>query len=482
MIVMKRIILVSSSLLSILVSFAQPGRFELLLSDTTMANASVSFFVADADSGNVLIAYNPRMSLIPASTLKLVTSAVALELLGPEYTFKTTLGYSGTLNHGSGRLNGNIVITGGGDPSLGSEYFKDHYREFISSWVEEIKKVGIKKIRGKIVTDDSYYDFEPVPPRWLWEDIGAYYGAGVFGLSVFDNSCRIRVKSSPDSSRVDIIGITPDLQGYTFTNKLTASGKSDNWYVFAAPYSKSGWLSGTIPVSNEEFVLDASIPDPPLLIAEILHEKLESEGIDISEEPATTRMEPKISTKNITYITETVSPFLSLIIDVLNTESVNLYAEHLVKELGMRYGMRGTTAEGVKVIRDFLGNSGIDTAGMFIEDGSGLSSRNGINSEELVKLLIFMRNRGRYFDLFYSSLPDAGRNGTLSKYFTDPVFDSNLKAKSGSMTRVRCYAGYFTTSSGRHLAFSILINNYQGTSRPVINHIEEILREIIINK
>jgi len=477
---MKRTILASIFLLSIHVSFAQPGMFEHFLSDSSMANASLSFFVADADSGNVLIAYNPRMSLIPASTLKLVTSAAALELLGPEYTFKTTLGYTGTLNRRSGRLDGNIFITGGGDPSLGSEYFKDHYREFISSWVEEIKKAGIKKIRGKILTDDSYYDFEPVPPRWLWEDMGTYYGAGVFGLSVYDNSSRIRVKSSPDSSRVDIIEITPALQDFTFTNKLAASGKKENWYVFAAPYSRSGWLSGTIPVSNEEIVLDASITDPPLLIAKILHEKLETEGVDISEEPATIRLEPEISSKNITYITETVSPFLSLIVEVLNTESVNLYAEHLVKELGKRYEKRGTTAAGVKVIRDFLGSSGIDTTGLFIEDGSGLSSRNGINSEQLVKLLIFMRNRGKHFDLFYSSLPDAGRNGTLTQYFTDPVFDSNLKAKSGSMTRVRCYAGYFTTLSGRHLAFSILINNYKGTSRPVITHIEETLKEIIM--
>lgn len=465
-----------------LVSYSQSNRFELLLSDSSMSNASVSFIVADADNGNVLIAHNPRTSLIPASTLKLVTSAAALELMGPEYKFKTTIGYTGSINRRSGRLDGNIVIKGGGDPSLGSEYFKDHYREFIADWVEEIKKSGIKKIRGRIVTDDSYFDFEPVPPKWLWEDIGTYYGAGVFGLSVFDNSCKIRVKSSADSSHVDLIGVTPDLHGYSFTNRLAASGIKENWYVFTAPYSTGGWLSGTIPVSSEELIMDASIPDPPLLIAKILNEKLEAEGIKISGEPSTVRLEPETSTVNITWITETVSPFLSLIADVLNKESVNLYAEHLVKELGKCYTNKGTTASGVKIIRNFLGNSDIDTAGMFIEDGSGLSSRNGINSEQLVKLLIFMRNRGKHFNIFYSSLPDAGRNGTLAGYFTDPVFDSNLKAKSGSMSRVRCYAGYFTTYSGRHLAFSILINNYQGTSRHVINLIEETLKEIIMYK
>jgi D-alanyl-D-alanine carboxypeptidase/D-alanyl-D-alanine-endopeptidase (penicillin-binding protein 4) len=219
--------------------YPQASRFELFLSDSTMTNASVSLFVADADSGNVLMSHNPLMNLIPASTLKLITSAAAIELLGPEYTFKTTLGYTGSLKR-SGRLDGNIIITGGGDPSLGSEYFKDHYKDFMSSWLEEIKKAGIRKIKGRIITDDSYYDYEPVAPRWLWEDLGTYYGAGVFGLSVFDNSCKIIVRSSPDSSHVDLIGITPGLYDYKFTNRLSASDSKENWYVYSAPYSSSG--------------------------------------------------------------------------------------------------------------------------------------------------------------------------------------------------------------------------------------------------
>jgi D-alanyl-D-alanine carboxypeptidase/D-alanyl-D-alanine-endopeptidase (penicillin-binding protein 4) len=465
-----------------LVSFSQNRQFELFLSDSVMANASVSFFVTDSDSAKMIMAHNPEASLIPASTMKLITSAAALELLGPEYTFKTSLGYTGKLNNRTGRLDGNIVISGGGDPSLGSEYFRDHYQDFFTNWIDEIKKAGITKIRGKVITDDSYYDYEPVAPRWLWEDLGAYFGAGVFGLSVFDNSCEIRVKSASDSSYVEIVGIKPDLHGYAFTNRLAASGRRGNWYVFAAPYSNSGWLSGTVPVRNEEYVLDGSIPDPPLLIAKIVHEMLESEGIDISEEPSTIRLQPETQASDITLITETHSPSLASIVDVLNRESVNLYAEHLVKELGKIYKNKGTTVAGIAVIREFLGNAGVDTAGLFIEDGSGLSSRNGINSKELAQFLVFMRNRGGYFSEFYSSLPEAGKNGTLAQYFTDPVFNSNLRAKSGSMTRVRCYAGYFKTNSGRNLAFSILVNNYQGPVSPVINHIAEILKEIILYK
>jgi D-alanyl-D-alanine carboxypeptidase/D-alanyl-D-alanine-endopeptidase (penicillin-binding protein 4) len=118
---------------------------------------------------------------------------------------------------------------------------------------------------------------------------------------------------------------------------------------------------------------------------------------------------------------------------------------------------------------------------MFIEDGSGLSPLNAINTRELVRLLVYMKNKGKYFSEYYSSLPDAGKNGTLKNYFKDPVFDSRLKAKSGSMTRVRSFAGYFTTVSGKEMAFSIIINNYSGPSKKIIAEIEENIKELISN-
>jgi D-alanyl-D-alanine carboxypeptidase/D-alanyl-D-alanine-endopeptidase (penicillin-binding protein 4) len=459
---------------------SQPLSFESFLADSVMTTATVSFLVSDAESGDIVFSYNKNTSLIPASTMKLVTSAAALELLGPTYTFRTTVGYTGSVSR-TGRLDGNIIISGGGDPTLGSEYFSDHYGDFINGWVEEIKKAGIKKIKGRVIADDSYYDYEPVAPRWMWEDLGVYYGAGVYGLSVFDNSCRITAKASSDSSIVDILDITPELYGYSFTNRLKASGSRENWYVYSAPYSSGGWITGTIPANNEEVILDASIADPPLLISQMLHDKLRSEGIDNDRDPSTVRLENEKPSGNITLITETVSPLLSFITDVLNKKSVNLYAEHFVKELGKQYRGKGTTADGLDVIKKFISSAGVDTTGLFFEDGSGLSSRNGLTAESLVKLLIYMKKESKYFSEFYSSLPDAGINGTLSGYFSDPVFQSNLKAKSGSMTRVRCYAGYFTASSGRPLVFSIMVNNFQGTQKHIISHIEEILKEITVS-
>ncbi len=131
---------------------------------------------------------------------------------------------------------------------------------------------------------------------------------------------------------------------------------------------------------------------------------------------------------------------------------------------------------------NFLKEAGISTNGIFMEDGSGLSPFNAVNARTMTSLLYFMKNRSAYFNEFFSSLPEAGKTGTLAKYFKDPAFESRLRAKSGSLTRVRCYAGYLKTLSGRDLAFSIMINNFSGPSRDIVSWIEEILKETILQR
>ncbi|MGE5406544.1 MAG: D-alanyl-D-alanine carboxypeptidase/D-alanyl-D-alanine-endopeptidase, partial [Methanosarcina sp.] len=343
------------------------------VNDSSFTSASISFIVADADKGDTIINYYSGRSLTPASIMKLITSAAALELLGPDHTFTSSLGYTGTISK-SGKLNGNIVIKGGGDPSFASPNFQDYYKKFPSGWADEVRKLGIRKIKGRVITDDSYYDYLPVPAKWLWEDTGNYYGAGVFGASVFDNTYQIHFKTYDSCV---ITGIVPEYYKVDLTNYLTASGTTDKGYVFAAPYATSGWLAGSIPEGKSDFVLKAAITDPPLLIAKIVDEKLRSSGVKITGEPTTTRL-AKIGTVEITTISTITSPPLDSIIRVLNHESINLYAEHLLKELGKKFRNDGSTDAGLQVVYEFLRNSGVNTEGMFIVDGSGLSRANSI--------------------------------------------------------------------------------------------------------
>jgi D-alanyl-D-alanine carboxypeptidase/D-alanyl-D-alanine-endopeptidase (penicillin-binding protein 4) len=462
-----------------LLSYSQEISFNHFLADSAMEHASVSFCLANSDSCKTLFEYNAGKSLIPASVLKLITSAAALELLGPEYTFRTIIGYTGSFNKRSGKLNGDIVIRGGGDPVLGSKNFEEHYAGFTDRWVTEIKKLGIKKINGRVITDDSYYNYQPVPAKWLWEDAGNYYGAGAYGLSVFDNTYEIHFKSSADSLTQIITAIYPEECRFEFANWLVAAGTADEGYVFAAPYSTNGWLAGTIPVNLEDYVMEASIADPPLIMAKVIDQKLRSSGITISQTPSTTRLLQSAIINKVYPVDEVTSPPLKKIIEVLNHKSVNMYAEHLTKELGKVYNNNGSTESGVEVIKEFLEAADINTGGMFIEDGSGLSPLDALNAGSVASLLFYMKSKGHYFDDFYSSLPEAGKEGTLKNIFSDPVFEGRIKAKSGSMTRVRSYAGYLTTLSDKEFIFCIIVNNFSGPSSKIISNIEDILKETI---
>jgi serine-type D-Ala-D-Ala carboxypeptidase/endopeptidase (penicillin-binding protein 4) len=158
-------------------------------------NAQAGIHIAEMETGKVLYELNSDKMMIPASVLKLVTSAAALEILGPDYRFRTRIGYSGKIENGI--LKGNLVIIGGGDPALGSEYFRDHYffPHFLEVWAQRIKAAGIKRVEGNLIMDGSLYDTEKIPPTWIWEDMGNYYGAGASALTVYDNLFRISFRS-----------------------------------------------------------------------------------------------------------------------------------------------------------------------------------------------------------------------------------------------------------------------------------------------
>lgn len=479
---MARRVLLIPFILYFTISSGQESYIQKFLSDSSMEHASVSLLIIDADKGNIIAEHDADKSLTQASVLKLITTAASIELLGSNYTFKTTLGYSGSIKKGSGTLDGNLIIKGGGDPVLGSENFPQYYGDFIEKWAVEISKLGIKKIRGRVLADDSYFDYQPVPGKWVWEDIGNYYGAGVYGLSVFDNTIEIHFRTGTEGSVPVITDIRPSGTEIEYKNYLRAYGSTDNGYVFMSPYSKNGWITGSIPSEREDFVLKASIPDPPLFIAQLLEKNLKEKGIKTDLEASTIRLLPELQSDKIKVVSEIISPPLDSVIASLNRESINLYAESLLKELGKKFKGEGSTEAGTEVVTEFLEKAGIKTDGMFILDGSGLSVQDAVNSREIAMLLLYMKKSGKHFGDYYNSLPGAGKEGTLKNCFKDPVFDSRLKAKSGTLLRVKSYAGYFTALSGKEMIFSIIVNNFSGSPARIVSFIEEIIKETILYK
>ncbi len=438
-------------------------------------NASVGILVSEVETGNTVFELNADKLLIPASVMKVVTSATALEILGPDYRFRTRLGYSGKIEKGT--LKGDLIIIGGGDPALGSEYFKDHYfaPHFLETWAKQIKAAGIKRIQGNLVLDGSIYDSEKIPRTWIWEDMGNYYGAGASAFTVYDNQFRISFRSPEVTGMpTEIISVYPKIVGLNFKNEvLSSDDPRDMAYVFGSPFDNNRVIRGTIPKNRRAFSIKASNPFPERLLADDFLKHLANEGIFLKGQIGFKKVLP--DTFNQVHITE--SPKLAEIVKVLNYESVNLFAEHLVKQISAETTAIGSRETGLNIISDFWKNKGLDIQQLFMEDGSGLSHFNAVSPVFLTSVLRHMAKTSKNSASFSESLPPAGQ-GTLHHFSVLNFPDRTLYAKSGSMTRVRCYTGFIQIESGSILTFSFMINHFSGSHLKLISELEKLFLEI----
>ncbi len=481
---MKRTIIISFfAILHITVAAQAEKHIFDFVADSAFSNAGISVCFRNADSGDVIAAYNEDMALGSASVMKLVTTAAALETLGPDFRFTTKIVYKGTLRDST--LYGNLIIKGGADPTLLSEYFPDYQADITDRWAEAICRAGIKKVKGSVISDARIFDYHPAPGGWNWSDLGNYYGAGAHGICLFDNMYRIHFRTADKGSRPEISGIEPGIPGLILENRLIASGDRDNGYIYLEPYGHHAVIRGEIPPDRDDFVLKASIPDPPLLAAVLLQEALESRQIVFQKHAASMRLSPSSVDEYHNYpetvVMTSYSPPLSEIIRITNTESVNLFAEQLLKYMGYVYtgGETATVESGLEATGIFLEQSPGNSGGIYMTDGSGLSRSNALSAAFITSLLHYMNSSSRYPEHFLNSLSEAGKKGTLQYYFKDPVFRDRLKAKSGTSTRIRNYAGILTTREGTDVAFAVLVNNFDCSSSQVTEGVERLLKNII---
>lgn len=456
------------------------------VNDSSFRHAGISICLRDSESGDIIADYNKDMALGSASVMKLVTTAVALETLGPDFSFITRIGYAGDFNPPDSILYGYIVIKGGADPSILSEYFPDYNKDILDKWADDIVNTGIKEVKGAVVSDAAIFNHHPAPGGWTWSDLGNYYGAGAHGICIFDNMYRIHFKTGTEGSIPEITSVKPDIPGLIIENRLTSYGSTDNGYVYLEPYGDHAVIRGQIPPGRDDFVLKASIPDPPLLTAIMLQEAMKERGIHFDKNPTSLRLAPDIAEEFLSsykgVITASWSPPLSEIITVTNTESVNMFAEQLIKYLGFVNSMAeySSTGRGLTAIKEYLARKlEVGNQGLYMVDGSGLSRANAISASFITSLLQYMKSKSKYSDYFYESLPEAGTSGTLEDYFKDPVFHDNLRAKSGTSTRIRNYAGYFKTQNGKNIAFAVLLNNFDCSSSVVTHRVEKLLKSVI---
>ena len=449
----------------------------IFLSDSDLKNASVSFYAIDLKTGEVIAQINPDLLLSPASTMKIFTTAAALEIFGPDYHFTTQIEYSGKILKDSS-LQGNIYLKGGGDPVFYSHLFNSNYSnpDFFSKAAVEIKGKGINKIKGSVIGDASYYEDNWVPPTWIMADVANYYGASPFALSFMDNEYKVHFQTGSNSGdSTTIVKIDPEIPEMKLENRVKSLDVNDDQSViFGGPFENLRIITGCLPLQKNNYEVKGSIPDPPLLAAMILQKVLFQNGITVTDSAKSLNgMSLLKNDTNIRFpLISIKSPSLKDIIYYTNIKSVNLYAEHLLRQIGLKEKGKATNQTGIDAINDFWKPY---TKKIMMFDGSGLSRFNAVSAKQLVSVLSYMKKQSKNFEYFYNSLPVASRSGSLSGMFTGSFAENNLRAKSGYMTGVRSYAGYVKIKSSKEIAFAVIINNYSSSPSRVKSQIEQLL-------
>jgi D-alanyl-D-alanine carboxypeptidase/D-alanyl-D-alanine-endopeptidase (penicillin-binding protein 4) len=425
--------------------------------DPAWEQASVGVYAIDTKTQEVLVDQMSDKSLMPASCMKIVTTAAALQLLGAEASFQTDLEYDGVITK-DGVLHGHVYIHGGGDPCLGSDRIPPSlaWDKQLEAWVDAIQSLGIQKIEGELIADDSRWERALAVPSWQWEDLGNYYGAGASALSFHENFYSLIFKPNSEVGKdTTIVQTDPPIDSLVFLNDVKTGpiGSGDCACIYGSEFSPIQHVRGTIPKGVSEFAIKGAIPNPPAFCQEALARALKARGITIVK-----RDLPRKEKRVIFYTTE--SPTIGKIVHATNQKSINLYAEHLLKKMGEKISGTGSTEAGIQVVSDFWRTQGVDLKGFNMADGSGLSRKNLITAKQLVAILVKMK-QSPHFPLFLQSLPEKDSQ-------TGDQFLNHFRYKSGSMSFVRAYAGY-----AGDIAFAILVN--QCTDQEISKKTEQFL-------
>ncbi|OWY20737.1 D-alanyl-D-alanine carboxypeptidase/D-alanyl-D-alanine-endopeptidase [Sphingobacteriales bacterium UPWRP_1] len=455
--------------------------------DPDLQTATWGYYVKDVKSGEVIATYNAHKTLSPASTLKVVTTAAALSVLGGNYTFTTKLEYDGIID-AKGVLKGNLYITGGGDPTLATNRsdMATAYERILEQWVAAVQKKGIKNIEGQVIGDASFFPDDMLPRQWVWEDIGNYYGAGVSGLNFHENRYDLIFSSGKTGTAAKLIKLIPEVPNLQLINEVTAgaAGTGDEAFLYGAPYNPVFYIRGTIPPNQSSFIVRGAAPEPALFAAFSLQNALKNAGITISSQPVTVRqlqLAGNIPASQRFTLLNTQSPPLSKIVYWTNKRSVNLFAETILRAMGKQQYGQGTIENGIKAIKQYWQSRGIDLTGLIIHDGSGLSPANSITARQLADMLASYAANAN-FDEFYQSLPQAGMandDGFLKSFLNGTAAAGKIRAKSGYIKNCRAFTGYALTKSKQLVAFAVLVNRYTCTNSQMNNKIEQLLLPLV---
>ncbi|HET7842460.1 MAG TPA: D-alanyl-D-alanine carboxypeptidase/D-alanyl-D-alanine-endopeptidase [Terriglobia bacterium] len=469
-------------------------RIEAILRRPQVRRGFWGIVVAQLPGGKVLYERDADHLFQPASNMKLFTTAAALEKLGPDFVFSTTV-ESGGQPDGQGRV-GDIFLVGRGDPNISSRELPYRYKSpntlpadaVLKDLADKVWARGVREVTGDVVGDDRYFLYEPFSHDWSTEDLTWGYGAPITALAFNDNALKFHVLPGEKDAAPAKVWLDPVGDYYHIDNRLVTSeaGTKKQIFVERLPGSMALDVWGEIPVGAPEDDDTVAIADPPRLAAEIFKRALEARGVkvqggiktlELTRVEAAGRADPFRSEQTRAILAEHRSLPLSNDITVINKISQNLHAEMLLRTLARESAHYGSLSVGLEMLREFAGEIGIESDEIHFADGSGLSREALLTPSAILKLLVYMA-KSPHADAFFSSLPIAGVDGTLGDRFVGTRQAGQIHAKTGTIEHVNTLSGYMILPSGKRLAFSILADNQNLQGDDAENVLDEVAQTI----
>ena len=447
------------------------ARADVALAGAPASKGDWGLLIADAATGETLYELNADKYFVPASNMKLFTTALALAKLGPDYRFHTTLETRGTISP-EGALSGDLFLMGRGDPNLSNRKFPyDLKEEFdgapekvLAELADALVAKGVKEITGDIVGDDTYFPRERYPDGWEIGDMVWQYGAAISAIVIDDNTVTLTLTPggiTGDSVAADVAPATPDFQVENGVLTSASDAKPD-LTLTREPGSSKVLVAGTLPANSAPRKLTLAIQEPALHAAVLLKKLLEERGIKV-EGSATALHFPSgpVVPEGRDVLAEHVSIPLGDSVKLVNKISQNLHAEMLLRTAARQNGLWATPDDLAKFPDDFYAAVGIAPGDVVQVDGSGLSRHDLVTPRAIVTLLKYAQVQP-WFAAYYASFPVAGVDGTLEDRMKTTIAAGKIHAKTGSVEHVRTRSGFAETPTGRRLVFSFLSNNEGG--------------------
>lgn len=465
------------------------SRVAELLGTGVAGRGAWGLLILDAETGQPLYEQNADKFFVPASNMKLFTTALALAKLGPDYRFRTTLETHGTISV-EGKLNGDVILVGRGDPNLSNRKFPYELKEefdgppekMLTELADALVAKGVKEIGGDVVGDDSYFPRERYPSGWEIDDMVWQYGAAISSIVVDDNTVTLTLTAGDrpgDPVQVAVVPATCDFVVENDVVTAAADVKAD-LTLTREPGANLVRVRGTLPAKAAPRRLVLAIEEPAQHAAALLAELLAERGVKLGgkaravhlPEAAETAVTPRM------VLAEHVSVPLGDAVKLVNKISQNLHAEMLLRTAARQCGAWSTPEELAKFAEDFYTAAGISPGDVVQSDGSGLSRRDLVTPRAIATLLKYSRGQP-WFAPYYASLPVAGEDGSLEDRLKSSPAAGRIHAKTGSLEHVRARSGYAETLGGRRLIFSFLSNNLAGKNHEAVDALDGLCEAMI---